>query len=188
MGLQGVAHAGPGGMEAPVEQGFLDDHEEVEGEHAQEDVAVDAILGPRAAALSSCRRRRSPESNHPPVPAGTRARLASVQSRRVSSSCHPVLRQRRFQRQRSKTDTGAGLRRLDARVCDRDRGVATAPDWASITAFALASFSVILVWVPSASSSLPCLDERMARSTSLLPSFCLVCRISTRSKVSWSNS
>jgi hypothetical protein len=43
MGLEGGAHAGPGGVEAVVEQGFLDG-EEVEGEHAKEDVALDPML------------------------------------------------------------------------------------------------------------------------------------------------
>ena len=44
MGLEGIAHGGPGGMAALVEQGFLDGDKEVEGEDAEEDVAFDAAL------------------------------------------------------------------------------------------------------------------------------------------------
>ena len=44
MGLESVAHSGPGGMAAAIEQGFFDGDEEVKGEHAQKDVAFDPAL------------------------------------------------------------------------------------------------------------------------------------------------
>ena len=45
MGLEGVAYGCPGGVDVLVEQGLLDGGQEMVGEQAEEDVAIDAMRG-----------------------------------------------------------------------------------------------------------------------------------------------
>jgi hypothetical protein len=44
MGLEGVAHALPGGVDALVEEGFFDRDEKVEGQQAKKNVGLHAMF------------------------------------------------------------------------------------------------------------------------------------------------